>query len=132
MAFVAQSLQLFPGEFSVGIGCEDSDGFVAGVTYDKSSDNAVEANIWVSRQPSLTWVACILDYPFNVLGVGKMVAWVRETNEASVKFCSKLGFVVEGKIADYYRDGSSVLIMTLSAEDCRLLHSKSLMRRVPR
>lgn len=132
VAFVSQSLSVMPGEHAVGIGYERDGNIVCAVSYDKFCGNSVEANIWISELPPLTWVACILDYPYNRLGVEKMVAWVRESNHRSLAFCKKLGFVEEGRITDYYKDGSSALIMTLSVGDCKLVHNERLMRRVPK
>ena len=133
VAFVAQSLNVFPGCHAVGIADVRDGKIVSAVSYDKFCGNSIEANILVgTTRPSLVWAACILDYPFRVMGVGKMVAWVRSTNEDSMRFCTKLGFLEEGEVSDYYRDGSSVKILTLSPENCRLYQNKRFMSKVPR
>lgn len=133
VAFVSQTLNVFPTKDAVGIASVRGGEVVAAIMYDRYSGSSVEANIWTrDKRPPLDWAACTLDYPFNQLKVNKLVAWVRSSNEDSTRLCSKLGFKEEGRVKNYYLDDSDAVILSLSVGDCERIRSPRWLSKVPK
>jgi len=59
--------------------------------------------------------AAVIEYAFNVLKSGKVVAIVSETNQASIKLLKKLGFRKNGLIK-YPGDDSEVRLYIISRD----------------
>jgi hypothetical protein len=74
---------------------------------------------WLS--PEMLWL--IFDYPFNQLRMGKVCGTVPSSKLELVEFNQRLGFEVEARIKDAYKDGDLV-IMTMRREACRWLRYK--------
>ncbi len=72
---------------------------------------------WISHD--LLWIT--FDFPFTKLGVGKMIAPVRENNVKSLALLRKLGFTTEARIADVFPNGEAMLVNSLYRKDCRFL-----------
>lgn len=116
--------------------CVEDERAIAGVLYDGFNGASIMAHIWVDvdKKPSREWFAAIFDYPFNRLGVVKIVGQVKSTNEEALRLDRHLGFVHEATIADYYED-ADLLLLTMKADQCRILTSKvwvSVVERVKR
>jgi RimJ/RimL family protein N-acetyltransferase len=77
------------------------------------------APLWVNRD--LLWAT--FHYPFVQLGVKKLFGQVNESNAASIKFVSSVGFTVEARIKDVFPDGD-LLLFSMYREDCRWLDLK--------
>ena len=106
------------------IGYVTEDRIVAGVIYNYYTGKAVDAAIAVARGawlPKQFWHQ-IFDYPFNQLGVDKIVIYVNSSNKPSLKLATKLGFTFVSVIPDIYEDGDLV-IGTLVKEECTWLRS---------
>ena len=110
------------GDFPMGcfaaIGAVDDGKLVAGVVYDHYTETCVTATIAVEKKNlPRQFLRAIFKYPFEQLGVSKIIVYVNEANKASVRLATKLGFAVEAKIKDVYPDGA-MFIMGLNKANC--------------
>jgi hypothetical protein len=71
---------------------------------------------WIDRD--LLWFT--FHYPFEQLGVRKIVSTIPSRNLQAVLFNRKLGFVEETRVRDVFPDGD-LLIMSMLKQDCRWL-----------
>lgn len=129
MPILCRELEYAPTALAVCIVCADSNTLepVAGVVYDCYNGETIHAHIWIAkgRKPSREWFCAIFDYPFNRCGVGKIIGQVRSSNSDARRLDEHFGFVQEAEVASYYPDGSSLLVYTLTREQCRVLNSKA-------
>lgn len=107
---------------------------VAGVIYDAYNGAIIMAHIWVSpdHNPSKDWFCAIFDYPFNRLGVRKIVGQVNSGNLAARKLDEHFGFRLECQVSDFYEDGGSLMVYTMTKEQCRVLNSPLWARAMDR
>lgn len=96
---------------------------VAGVLYENWNGASVAAHIAVEGLLTPGYLAAIFDYPFNVLGVRKIIAPIAESNTRSVNFVKKLGFRKEAQLLDAHPDGS-LLLYTMTPGQCRFIGDK--------
>lgn len=73
-------------------------------------------NGWVTRE--LTWLC--FDYPFNQLGVTKVVGTVRSDNKLTCALDERLGFTLEHEI-EHGIPGGTMRIYSMLRDDCRWL-----------
>lgn len=99
---------------------------VAGVIYDGYNGGIIHAHIWIDpeRRPSREWYVAIFDYPFNRVGVTKIIGQVSSSNEDAQKLDENFGFVKEAEIAEYFDDGSTLFVYTMKKEQCKILNSR--------
>lgn len=108
-----------PGS-SQAIGLERDGELVAGVLYDQFNGRSVCMHVaadvpdWVSRK----FLRLCFDYPFNQMGVNKVVGLVDSTNTRALSFDMHLGFVEEARLSDAGKEGDLV-ILTMTKEQCR-------------
>lgn len=97
---------------------------IAGVIYDAYNGATIMAHIWVDEasSPSREWFAAIFDYPFNRLGVKKIVGQVNSANLSAIALDKHFGFELECKIRGFYPEGD-LLVFTMTPEQCRVLTS---------
>ena len=74
------------------------------------------APFWANKD--MMWMA--FDYPFNQLGVKKVLALVPASNTLALEIDKKMGFKEEVRIADVYHDGDLV-VLGMYREQCRWL-----------
>lgn len=123
---LCKCLDYCAGPLAQCIVCADENNYpVAGVIYDGYNGAIIHAHIWIDaeRQPIREWYACIFDYPFNRLGVDKIIGQVNSGNEEARKLDEHFGFVLEAEISKYYDDGASLLVYTMTKDQCRVLNS---------
>lgn len=98
---------------------------IAGVAYDGYNGHVIMAHIWIDkgRKPSKEWVAAIFDYPFNKLMVRKIVGQVRSSNTAALEIDTHFGFEHEARITDFYDNGDSLEVLTMTRPQCMILNS---------
>lgn len=129
LPILCRLVEYTPTALAVCIVCADDKTLepVAGVVYDCYNGATIHAHIWVSpeRMPSREWFCAIFDYPFNRCGVNKVIGQVRSANSDARRLDEHFGFVKEAEVADYYPDGSSLIVYTLTREQCRILNSKA-------
>lgn len=131
LPFLCKAVEYTPTPAAQVIACVDDGGRpVAGVIYDGFNGSIVMCHIWVDaeRKPCREWFAAIFDYPFNHLGVTKIVGQVRSSNIEARMLDQHFGFVKEATISDYYPGGDSLLVYTLTKDQCRILSSPSWKR----
>jgi hypothetical protein len=106
------------------ITCIDDDGLVSGVVYDNYNGRSIAAHICIleGKVPSREWYAAIFDYPFNRLGVHKILGQVVGENTKARMLDEHFGFHLEGVIEDYSPNGD-LLLYTMTKAQCRVLNS---------
>lgn len=108
----------FPGGITAAIGLVGDEGLVAGVVYDHYTEACVTATIAVEKKVlTRKMIRVMFRYPFEQLGVGKIISYVNSVNRASLNLAVRFGFVIEGIIKDVYPDGD-MLILGLRKSDC--------------
>ena len=74
---------------------------------------------WINKE--LLWVT--FDYPFNQVGINKLIGLVPSTNVEALRFDMALGFVIETRVKDVFPDGD-MLVLAMYKADCRFLKMK--------
>jgi gamma-glutamylcyclotransferase (GGCT)/AIG2-like uncharacterized protein YtfP len=126
LPFLSKALDYCAGPLAQCIVCADENNYpVAGVIYDGYNGAIIHAHIWIDaeRKPMKEWYSCIFDYPFNRLGVNKVVGQVNSNNTEAIKLDEHFGFELEATVKHYYDDGASLLVYTMSRGQCRILNS---------
>lgn len=111
-----------PGAGSTGLGLVQHGRMVAGVVYDRFTGRSIFASIAIDPGHYLdrefVWAIC--DYPFNQLGVERIVVTINSSNAKSVRLAKHLGFVLTASIPGLFYDGD-MLLATLDKSDCKWL-----------
>jgi len=126
LPFLCKALNLTPSATAQCIVCTDDGKPVAGVVYDGYNVSSISAHIWLDaeRVPTREWYAAIFDYPFNRLGVKKIIGQINSNNDEAIRLDKHFGFVEEGRIVDFY-DGGDLVILTMEKDQCRIFNSKA-------
>ena len=119
MPLVADKVEaLFPTEAVTGIGWEHDGTVVAGVIYDHFTGTSIVATMAVEHaQMVKEFLWAIFDYPFNQLGVGKIMVNVEAANDLSIKMLKRMGFIREAYIDGVFPSGA-MIIMSLVKDNC--------------
>lgn len=106
------------------ITCTKDGAPIAGVVYDNYNTVSISAHIWIAHAavPSRQWYAAIFDYPFNRLGLHKIIGQVASGNPEAISLDTHFGFVEEGRIKDFSPDGD-LIMYTMTKEQCRILNN---------
>ncbi len=80
---------------------------------------AIDNPKYVTRQA----IQRVFEYPFNELGVKKVLGIVNSDNAAALTFDMRLGFHVEAIISDAY-DMGSMYILSMTREQCHWLRGQ--------
>ena len=126
LPFLCKALEFTATPLAQCIVCVDENGFpIAGVIYDGYNGAIVHAHIWMDaeKRPLREWYAAIFDYPFNRMGVRKIIGQVNSNNIEAQNLDVNFGFTLEAELKDYYEDGASLLVYTLTRENCKILNS---------
>ena len=109
-----------PGSGVTGLGWVQNGKIVAGVMYEEFTEASIHATI-VAEVPMVKgFVHKIFDYPFNQLGVDKVIVQANTSNAESVALAKRLGFTEEGMIKGAYLDGDRI-ILTMTKDECKWL-----------
>jgi RimJ/RimL family protein N-acetyltransferase len=124
LPLLCKMLDYLPTPWVQCITCLDDGKPIAGVVYDGYNTASISAHIWVEDlcRPSKEWLAAIFDYPFNRLGVKKLVGQVNSSNGEAIKLDEHFGFVLEATVKDFFETGD-MLIYTMTREQCHILNS---------
>ena len=119
LPMVADRVQaMFPTRDVTGIGWEHDGTIVAGVVYDHFTGASIMATMAVDNAHTVKeFLWAIFDYPFNQLGVGKILVNVEEANPDSLRMLRKMGFIKEAYIEGVFPSGA-MIIMSLVRENC--------------
>lgn len=109
---------------SAAIGWEQDGELVAGTLYDQYNRQSICMHVAAEKPVTKTFVKTCFDYPFNQLGVKKVIGLVDSTNESALRFDSHLGFVEEARIKDAGKYGDLILL-TMSRQQCRWIQGEA-------
>lgn len=127
LQFMCQKLNYCPTANAQTIVCVDADSGrpLAGVIYDAYNGATIMAHIWIEEgeRPGKEWFAAIFDYPFNRLGVFKIVGQVNSANSDAIQLDTHFGFELECKVQGFYEGGGDLLVYTMQRHQCRVLNS---------
>ena len=77
---------------------------------------AAEGSRWMTKE----YLRYCFHYPFNEIGVKKIVGLVDESNEKARRFDEHLGFKLETRIKDACK-GGDLLIYSMTRQECRFI-----------
>lgn len=95
---------------------------VAGVLFDNCVGRSVQMHVaaigkrWMTRE----YLHFCFRYPFEQLGVNKIIGLVDSTNSTALTFDRHLGFQDEAVIAGAGREGD-IVILSMTRDQCRFL-----------
>ena len=119
--WVAKRIRCHYDEFdSQALGWQTDERIVCGVIYEDYNVSSVVAHIACDRPMVPKFVWAIFDYPFNQMGVSKIICPIPQFNEDSMRLCRKFGFAEECRIRDAHPSGD-MIFYTMRREDCRWL-----------
>ena len=109
-----------PGSGATGLGWVQNGKIVAGVMYEEFTEASIHATIVIEPGTTMTksFFHKIFDYPFNQLGVDKIIVQANTSNAESVDLAKRLGFTEEGMIKGAYLDGDRI-ILTMTKDECK-------------
>lgn len=104
-----------------GIAREDVDGRIKGVVLFRDGNHNVEMAVasdhsahWLSR----TMLRAVFAYPFIQLAKCRVTALIRANNVKAICFDRALGFVHEGRLADYFGPDDDAIVMGMRRANC--------------
>jgi len=99
------------------------DGLMAVLVYNALDEGNCGISIATSSPKWCTKSALkvIFGFPFIQLGLNRVTATIRESNEKSLSLVQRLGFIPEGEMKQYYENGESAMIYGMLKDDCRWL-----------
>ena len=107
---------------SAAIGLEKDGELVAGVLYDHYNTKSVAMHVAAEGKTSMTreTLKVCFTYPFQQLGVKKIIGMVDSDNQAARRFDEHLGFKLEATLKDAAPKGD-LMFMTMTRDECRFL-----------
>lgn len=95
---------------------------VGGVIYQNYTHRGINLHVaaWDSRWLTRDLLWTIFTYPFDMLKVTKVMAFVPTTNRRAIDFDKSIGFKEEYTIQDVV-PGGGLMILSMRREDCRWL-----------
>jgi len=64
------------------------------------------------------------DYPFNYLGVEKIIAIVNSLNTRAMNYDKKLGFTEVVRLEGMHDDGGDLVVLEMNKADCRWIRER--------
>lgn len=110
-------------ERDVGLGLMVEDQIVCGVLYEGFTGRSVMAHIACDGPMTKKFLWAIFDYPFNQLGVEKIIAPIKESNAAARKLVERLGMREETRLKDTHPEGD-LLFYAIRRHECRWIGAK--------
>lgn len=114
---------------TIGLFNDATDRISAAVLYEGANGASIllhctgEGRDWLNRE--FLWY--VFHYPFEELGVRKIISPVESTNEACIRFIKHIGFNLEATLKDASPKGN-LLLFTLERENCKWLSLKGKYR----
>lgn len=119
-SWLTERVGLTPTPSARAIAAVAPDGRVRGmVLYDGWTENSVEAHMAVDTPAA--WRALVrpaFEYPFVQGGRGVLIGRIRESNVASLRMATHLGFDVLARIRDGAKVGEDLVLVQMRKEDC--------------
>jgi len=124
LPFLCKKLGYYPTVWATCLTCTDGDGKpLAGAVYDGFNGKTVSAHIWVEGRPSKEWYVALFDYPFNRMGVTKIVGQVAGSNVKAQQLDEHFGFIEEARVKDFSDEGD-LIMYTMTKDQCRILNNQ--------
>lgn len=105
-------------EGAEGIGLERHGELIAGVCYENWNGRSIMCHIVIDGRLTPEYLFAIYHYPFEYLGVGKIIVPIVESNTESVRLVTKMGFAGEATLRGAHPDGDIVLY-SMERQNCR-------------
>lgn len=109
---------------------DDLDGPVAGCLYENANGASImlhcatdQSRKWMNRE--FLWF--VFYFPFEQLGVTKIISPVESTNSECIRFIEHIGFTLEATLKDAAPKGD-LLIYTMVKDQCKWLNLKDRYR----
>lgn len=121
---IAQARALLGGDYTQNaqaLGCVVDGELVAVATFDHWNGVSMQFNIWIGKKPSAEWSRAIFEYPFDQIGVKKLIGNIFSSNAKSINLAEHSGFELEATIKDMHPKGD-MLIYTMTREQCSVLN----------
>lgn len=105
------------------VGLVDGDIVLGGVVYEDYTGSSVCCHIAIAHPhvPLRKLLVAAARYAYNQLGVKKVIGMVPSNNEDALRMDFRLGFELEAIVRDVFPDGSDMVILTMTREQCRFL-----------
>jgi RimJ/RimL family protein N-acetyltransferase len=127
LMFVCGKVSLIPSPIAQCITLLNSDGVpVAGAVYDNYNTVSVALHLWVDK-PNREFMAAVVDYPFNKLGVKKVINCIMAHNTKSRRLAESFGARLEHIFVDTDPTGD-ICIYTTTKAQCTILNSPKWAR----
>lgn len=98
------------GDKMLGVGYEVNGKIVCCMLYEKYTGTDITVHVAIDY-PHPIWVRECIHLLFNVLGVRRISAPIRESNTKAVRFAKALGAVLECTIVDAFPDDNMLLFV---------------------
>jgi len=118
--WVCKELHACYEEGAQGIGLMRDGKLIAGVCYENWNSRSIVTHIVIMGRITRDYLFAIFHYPFEYLGVDKIICPIAESNDESMRFVANLGFEREATIADAHPSGA-IYIYSMKREKCRFL-----------
>jgi len=112
---------------SVSIGVQRDGEIIAAAVYHDLRQGQIEASIaaiFSRRWASRSVLHALFAYPFNQVGVNRLLVQCSEANKKAMKMNRQLGFTQEGRLRQLYAPHDAVLWGMLR-EECQWIKEKS-------
>jgi len=120
---IAKARTVLGGDYTENakaLGFEVDGELCAIATYDHWNGVSMQFNIWIGKKPSAEWSRAIFEYPFDQIGVKKLIGNIFSSNAKSIKLAEHSGFELEAVIKDMHPEGD-MLIYTMTRDQCVVL-----------
>jgi RimJ/RimL family protein N-acetyltransferase len=101
-------------DFGTYIGLERDGKIVAVAGFDTYYGESIQTHIAIEGRVNREFLWFINYYPFEQLGVKKVIAPIRSNNEKSIRFAKHLGFEIEARIKHVYPDADLLFFSALN------------------
>lgn len=102
------------------IGLETKGNLIAGVVYEAYRTRSIAMHVACEGQFTREFIWFAFYYPFEQLGVEKIIGLVESTNDEALGINKRFGFEIEHILRDATPDGDLV-IMTMAKQQCKWL-----------
>lgn len=103
------------------IGYEVGGALKGGVVYTNYSKSNVFASIVMDAPITKRFLYAIFYNPFMQWKVRHISCAIEQSNAASLRLCSRMGFIQEGRIRQAAVNGEDVILMGLLKSECRFI-----------
>jgi RimJ/RimL family protein N-acetyltransferase len=101
-------------DFGTYIGLENNGKIVAVAGFDTYYGESVQTHLAIDGRINREFLWFIMYYPFDQLGVKKVIAPIRSNNQKSIRFVKHLGYELEARIKNVYPDADLLFFSALS------------------